>query len=141
MFVAGSIISDHFWEILRDQSVENFEFLWNQMFSSLMSVGQSGIPIMALSGVDLALWDALGKLHEKPVYKLLGGSTKQHIPLYATTTDLKMAQNLGFSAGKVVLPCGAREGDQGLKKDFMFLKECREQVCQEKNDANLRIFV
>ena len=32
---------------------------------------------MAMSGVDLALWDLMGKALKQPVYKLLGGQTKE----------------------------------------------------------------
>ncbi len=49
-----------------------------------------GGPILtsALSGVDVALWDIFGKVHQKPVYQLLGGAVRDRVPLYA---------NLGLS--------------------------------------------
>jgi L-alanine-DL-glutamate epimerase-like enolase superfamily enzyme len=40
---------------------------------------------MAMSGVDLALWDLVGKIVGQPVYRLIGGQTKDRIPCYVTT--------------------------------------------------------
>jgi len=42
--------------------------------------------LKALSAVDLAIWDALGHLRGLPVYALLGGKTKEKMPVYATTS-------------------------------------------------------
>ena len=42
--------------------------------------------LKALSALDLAIWDALGHLRGLPVYALLGGKTKEKMPVYATTS-------------------------------------------------------
>jgi len=42
--------------------------------------------LQALSALDLAIWDALGHLRNLPVYALLGGKTKEKMPVYATTS-------------------------------------------------------
>lgn len=47
--------------------------------------GRKGLAIQAISAVDLALWDLLGKLRDEPIYALLGGKTKDKLPVYATT--------------------------------------------------------
>ena len=46
--------------------------------------GTRGIGVVALSGIDVALWDILGKVHAKPVYQLLGGKCRDRVPVYAT---------------------------------------------------------
>ena len=56
---------------------------------------------MALSGVDLALWDALGKAEKKPVAELLGGVKKDRVRAYATGTDTDWYAELGFTAHKI----------------------------------------
>jgi L-alanine-DL-glutamate epimerase-like enolase superfamily enzyme len=60
----------------------------------------------AISAVDLALWDCLGKYHGQPVYNLLGGKTKDKIPVYATTARPDLAKSLGFVGAKIPLPYG-----------------------------------
>ena len=58
------------------------EFLWQAMYRWPR---WRGGPILnaAVSGVDLALWDILGKLLDAPVYRLLGGAVRERIRLYA----------------------------------------------------------
>jgi L-alanine-DL-glutamate epimerase-like enolase superfamily enzyme len=47
-------------------------------------VGRRGITISALSGIDIALWDLLGKSLGQPVWRLLGGRLRERIPAYAS---------------------------------------------------------
>lgn len=50
-----------------------------------MNYGRKGLAIHAISAVDLAIWDAYGKFLGEPIYNLLGGKTKERLPVYATT--------------------------------------------------------
>src|SRR4029453_3336193 len=52
------------------------ERIWKQMWRATRPYGRKGLTIQALSAVDLAIWDCLGKLREEPVYALIGGKTK-----------------------------------------------------------------
>jgi L-alanine-DL-glutamate epimerase-like enolase superfamily enzyme len=55
----------------------------------------------AISAVDLALWDVVGKLRNEPVYALLGGKTKARLPVYATGTKPIIAKQMGFKASVI----------------------------------------
>src|SRR3982750_4791681 len=60
------------------------EFLWQHMYRKTMAFGRKGIAMGAISAVDIAIWDLLGKSANQPVFRLLGGRTKPRIPVYAS---------------------------------------------------------
>jgi L-rhamnonate dehydratase len=81
--------------------------------------------------VDLALWDVLGKLRREPVYALLGGKTKDHLPVYATTSRPDIAKSLGFVGAKISCAYGPAEGDRGLEKNIALFREARQKVGED----------
>ena len=60
------------------------ELLWEQMFSKSFRYGRAGMVIHAISGIEIALWDILGKVCGQPVYQLLGGACRDAVPAYAS---------------------------------------------------------
>ena len=60
----------------------NKEHIWHKVYNLLRDSGQKGMPIQALSGIDIALWDILAKKSNLPLYQLLGGKTNDKIPVY-----------------------------------------------------------
>jgi L-alanine-DL-glutamate epimerase-like enolase superfamily enzyme len=47
-------------------------------------IGRRGVTISAMSGVDIALWDLLGKSLDQPLWRLLGGRVRDRVPAYAS---------------------------------------------------------
>ena len=82
----------------------------------------------AISGVDLALWDLLGKLREEPVHQLLGGPVRDELTFYATGARPDLAKEMGFIGGKMPLHHGPAEGEEGLKKNLAQLADMRSRV-------------
>ena len=60
--------------------------LWETSYfrSIAKEFGSRGLGVVALSGVDIALWDILGKVKRQPVFQLLGGAARDKVPVYAT---------------------------------------------------------
>eukprot|EP00662_Eupelagonemidae_sp_cell21_P008935 gene8935-50187_t len=112
------IVEHHLARFAEGQDPRNIELIWDQMHRATINYGRKGLPIQALSAVDLALWDALGKLRGEPVYQLLGGKTKDRLPIYATTARPDLAKEMGFVQAKFPLPYGPGDGDAGMRKNI-----------------------
>lgn len=90
--------------------------IWEQMYRAQLPTGQGGISYMAISALDLALWDLRGKLFEQPVYNLIGGATKEALHCYVTTHPSVMEHmaNKGFRGVKLSCPYGPADGRRGI---------------------------
>jgi L-alanine-DL-glutamate epimerase-like enolase superfamily enzyme len=78
------IITDYLKPVLLEENPTDVERLYNLMRGSLSGRGsQQGVGTIAISGVELALWDATGKLLDQPVYQLLGGKLREEVAVYA----------------------------------------------------------
>lgn len=60
------------------------EHLWEKLYAATFRFGRAGLALHAISGVEIALWDILGKWLDTPVYQLLGGAVRKTIPAYAS---------------------------------------------------------
>ena len=116
----------------------NIEFLWQHMYRKTMAFGRKGIGMAAISAVDIALWDLLGKSAKQPVFRLLGGRTKPRIPVYASrlysielselAAEAKRYKKEGFKAMKLRFGWGPTDGAAGMQQNVALVKTVREAV-------------
>jgi len=71
--VVAEIIHATLKPLLAGEDPFYIEKIWQKMYRGCRMLGDTGAPIMALSGVEVALWDIVGKALKTPIYKLLGG--------------------------------------------------------------------
>lgn len=114
----GGISSTHLINnLLRDLLIgrdpANVEQLWEQMYRTTLPFGRKGLAIMAISGVDLALWDLRGKAANVPVARLLAEHPHESVPCYASLgTEPAVAVQRGFGAVKLHLRGSTAPRDQ-----------------------------
>ncbi len=84
------IIENMLVPAIHGEDPTNIEKIWEKMYLTTHKWGRRGQETYALSGVDIALWDILGKSCGQPLYRLLGGY-RNRVPAYAAPS-LKPAQ-------------------------------------------------
>ena len=125
---AAYIVEKHLARFLEGRDPRQIEKIWDQMYFSTQYYGRKGLVVNAISGVDLALWDLLGKLRGEPVYQLLGGAVRDELVFYATGARPDIAKELGFIGGKLPLHHGPAEGGEGFAKNIAMLEDMRGKV-------------
>jgi L-alanine-DL-glutamate epimerase-like enolase superfamily enzyme len=112
-------------EVVVGQDPRDVAAIWERMYHATHHFGRKGLAIMALSGVDLAIWDLLGKIENRPVYDLLGGLRHERVPAYASLgPTVGDAIKQGFRHVKLHLP-GVKHDPQEIVD---LVKAGREQV-------------
>ena len=92
------------------------------MYRASLPYGRKGLPVMAISAVDLALWDLIGKVRDEPVYNLIGGLSRDEITFYCTGPAADAVKDMGFWGAKVPLPHCHFDGEEGLRKNVEYLR-------------------
>lgn len=126
--IGAFIVEKHFARFIEGRSPTDVEVMWDQMYFSSIFYGRKGVVVNALSGVDLAVWDLLGKLRGEPVFQLLGGAVRDEVEFYATGARPDLAKKLGFIGGKMPLHHGPAEGEEGLRQNLAELADMRDRV-------------
>jgi L-rhamnonate dehydratase len=125
---AAWLVQHHFRRFLVGEDARNLNRIWDELFRSSLPYGRKGLPIMAISAVDLALWDLIGKLRQEPVYNLIGGAARSEVSFYCTGPAPDAVKALGFWGAKVPLPHSHFDGEAGLKANVEFLATHRDSV-------------
>lgn len=60
------------------------EVIWEDLYNRVKDYGGRGMVTSAMSGIDIALWDIIGKSCNKPIHKLIGGAHRTEVACYAT---------------------------------------------------------
>jgi L-rhamnonate dehydratase len=125
---AAWLIKHHFARFVVGQDARNLNLIWDQLYRASLPYGRKGLPIMAISAVDLALWDLVGKVRSEPVYNLIGGLSRDEITFYCTGPAPDAIKALGFWGAKVPLPHSHFDGEEGLRANVAFLAAHRASV-------------
>ncbi len=114
------------------------ETLWDQMYRSNRH-SRAGLFLMAISAVDNALWDLRGRYFETPVYRLLGGPTRDSVEVYGSCLGYSLEpakvreralalKAEGYRAQKWFLAYGPGSGPDGMRKNVDLVRTLRETL-------------
>ncbi len=134
----GRTVMSQFAGILIGENPHAVERIWDKMYRQAIH-GRKGETMMAISAIDLALWDLKGKLLSAPVYELLGGPSRDRIRAYASMLGHsiepeKAAQRArevveaGYTATKWFFRHDPTEGEEGARKNLELVRTIREAV-------------
>jgi L-lyxonate dehydratase len=136
--VSRSVVDLYLKPMLVGADPWNLEFLWQQMYRKTMAFGRKGTTMAAISALDIALWDLLGKSAGQPVYRLLGGRTKPRIPVYASrlystpldqlASEASRYKSEGYKAMKLRFGWGPTDGAAGMQRNVDLVRTVRETV-------------
>lgn len=133
--------------IVVDQDLRSFligkdalagEGVWDQMYRSNRH-SRAGIFMMAISAVDNTLWDLRGRYYGVPVYRLLGGPTRDSVEAYASCLGFSLEpdavrnrslllQREGYRYQKWFMAYGPGSGPAGMRKNVELVRILRETV-------------
>lgn len=120
------------------------DVIWHKVYNLLRDHGQKGMPMQALSGVDIALWDIAGQVTGQPISTLIGGAHRDDVGVYGYGMMLRpepvqdlaarfvdeaaTIKDMGFAAAKMKVGLGPREDlvlaeavRRGVGPDFDFM--------------------
>ena len=114
------------------------EALWDEMYRSNRH-SRAGIFLMAISAIDNALWDLRGRHYGVPVYRLLGGPTRESVEVYASCLGFSLEpeavrkrclilQKEGYRYQKWFLAYGPGSGPEGMRKNVELVRILRETL-------------
>ena len=139
--VAKRVIDIHLKPVLIGKNPFDYEVLWQHMYRQTVAFGRKGIGMAAISAVDIALWDLMGKIVKQPVFRLLGGKTKRKIPVYASRLYSQPLDQLaeeaagykaqGFRAMKLRFGWGPLDGASGMRRNVELVETVRRTIGDE----------
>lgn len=134
--IVANLISDGYAPLLIGKDPFDNGVIWDFLYNWTRDQGMKGLPISALSAIDIALWDIKGKALGLPVYKLLGGPYRNKAHAYATglyepqnvpsIEDALVEEALGYKKDgffAMKLKVG-----YGIEKDMRYVKAVREAI-------------
>jgi L-alanine-DL-glutamate epimerase-like enolase superfamily enzyme len=143
---AVKIITEHcLRKVVHGENPADFRSIWDKMYAATFYNARCrDVSVNAISGVDMAIIDLLGKIEGKPVYRILGGKFREKVRAYCSTifnrskpeltiNEIRSYQDQGFSAVKLGLTFGyggfgSAAFGLDIKNDVDFVKTVKDAV-------------
>lgn len=124
--IVEMIVNEHLSRLLVGEDPGDLALLNDQMAASLLPNDRSGFAMMAVAGVDIALWDLTAKAAHQPLVEVLGGAESASLPVYMTTPHPEAFSGGPFHGLKAAAPYGPESGEEGLKANVALMRRFTE---------------
>jgi len=139
---ATQMINGHLSRLCVGMDAMATESIWELLYRASIVYGRKGAAIEAISAIDIALWDTIGKSLEMPVYRLLGGHDRGTVRAYASKIhpddDLQEVRRMardyvdrGYLGVKANAPYGPSDGRSGILMNLRYLEAIRDEIGDE----------
>jgi len=131
--VVCTIIEDLFAPLLIGEDARQIDVLWERMFSAMrLRSHTQGFTLEAMAGIDIALWDLLGKQRGEPIWMMLGGAYRTRLPVYSSGIPGRSLEDR-LEAVKKVLEGGFRLlktscGRGSLRQEMKLVRSLSEAI-------------
>lgn len=86
----AKVLAQSLFELLDGENPTRIEYLWQKLYRAHRDMRGGALMVHTIAAIDIALWDLAGKLWNVPVYRLLGGPTRDRIRVYHTPKAIKV---------------------------------------------------
>ena len=130
--------------LLVDMDPTEIDAIWDKAYfrGGHKEFGTRGVGVVTMSGIDIALWDILGKVRGVPLHDLLGGKVREKVPVYATALYPEQPSKVAKRAREF-----AEQGFHGVKikvgfdldQDIRIVRAVRQELGKDfvvMTDAN-----
>lgn len=131
-------IDNYYAPIILGEDPFDSAYIWEKMYRRSHAWGRKGLGMTAMSAIDIAIWDLKGKLANKPVFKLLGGRTKEKIPVYysklyassieSMQAEADAAKQDNYQGYKMRFGYGPKDGMKGMRENLKRIEAVREVI-------------
>lgn len=126
------MIEIRFKPMLLGEDPFNIEKIWRKLYIQSAHYGRRGVIPTIISGIDIALYDIIGKILDRPVYDLIGGKYRTRFRAYASGGMAKSIDDLAAEAMEYIekgyFGFKVRIGNEEPEADIELIRELRERV-------------
>ena len=83
-------LAEALFELIDGENPTRIEHIWQKLYRAHRDIRGGAFMVHTIAGIDMALWDIAGKLWNTPIYRLLGGPTRDRIRVYHTPQATKV---------------------------------------------------
>ncbi len=127
-----TMINTRFKKMILGEDPFNIEKIWRKLYVQSAHYGRRGVIATIISGIDIALYDVIGKILQRPVYDLIGGKYRTKFKAYASGGMAKSVDSLAEEAlgyiSKGYFGFKVRIGNEDPEEDIELIQELRKRV-------------